>query len=102
MLKAPPEGGAPVTDMLPMGSLREVMEAFASFNTAEDGSGRKSGGMTILHGPGIVVEIPELDGKVMQVLVTVKDEDLAWSVLWRLSRKHGWRMMDPNTGQTFG
>ncbi len=102
ILKAAGETGEVSTEMLPLGSMAEVTEAFAAFNTADDGSGRKSGGMHILHGPGMVVEIPVMDGKVSQVLVTVKDEDLAWSVLWRLSRKNGWRMMDPNSGQTFG
>lgn len=85
-----------------MGSLREVQEAFAPFNTATDGSPSRNPGLSILYGPGIIVEIPLTGSEVRQALVTIKDEDLAWSVLWRLCRNNGWRMMDPETGQTFG
>ena len=102
ILKAAGETGEVSTEMLPLGSMAEVTEAFAAFNTADDGSGRKSGGAHLLHRAGVVGLRPALDGKDSQGLGTMRDEDLAWSVLWRLSRKNGWRMMDPNSGQTFG
>lgn len=103
VIQLPAPGGAWGDGPLPaLGSLKDVEEAFAQFNTAPDGSGRTSGGMPILHGPGIVVELPVNDGKVHQALVNVKDGDIAFSVLWRLCRKFGWKMLDPDSGRTFG
>lgn len=84
-----------------MGSLADVLGRFARFNTAEDGSPRR-GGMVVLHGPGFVVEIPTFADTISQAMVTLKDEDYAFVVLWRLCRDAGWRMTDPETGQTFG
>ncbi len=92
---------APAGELAPLGSLDEVLEVFSRFNTSEDGSPRRSG-MVVLHGPGMIVEIPTFSDTINQAMVTLKDDDYAFTVLWRLCRSAGWKMTDPETGQSFG
>lgn len=95
--------------MLPLGVFKEVVAAVAPFNVSSDGSGPAGvgevPGMAVLFGPGFILEIPS-DGngraEVNQVMVTVTDEDFAWPVLSRMTKHNGWKMMDPDTGRTFG
>ena len=77
--------GEDPVELEPMGTLDEVLDRFARFNTAEDGSPRRNT-MVILHGPGMVVEVPTFADTITQALVTMKDEDYAFIVLWRLSK----------------
>lgn len=95
--------------MEPIGTFGEVLAAVAPFNVASDGSGPAGfgtvPGMAVLFGPGFVLEIPS-DGdrraEVNQLMATVTDEDFAWPVLSRMCKHNGWKMMDPDTGRTFG
>ncbi len=77
------------------------MRTLRGFNTAPDGSAESFG---MAHGPGLRVELPMVDDKddVMQAMVTLLEEEIAWHVLNRLCRSTGWAMMDPETGRTFG
>jgi hypothetical protein len=88
--------------MSPLGAIAEVMSALAEFNTGIDGTPDRGTGVRLLHGPGYVVEVPTSLDPVSQVLVTINDEDIAMSVLFRLCKKLGWRMTDMETGRTFG
>lgn len=91
-------GGA----MTPLGSLRQVRERLGSFNTASDGSPGKGMGTEMSHGPGFVVEIATSLDPVSQAIVTINDEDIAMVVLFRMCKAMGWKMMDMETGRTFG
>ncbi len=84
-----------------MGSRREVQASLARFNTAPDGSSRNTG-MDVLHGPGMVLEIPASNDEVLQAMVTVTDEEIALPVLLRLCKSLGWSMVDLETGRSFG
>lgn len=86
----------------PLGRAKEIREKLAPFNTAPDGSARKSVGTEILFGPGILVELPTGQDEINQALVTMIEEEIAWPVLMRMCRTLGWALMDPNTGRTFG
>ncbi|MBX3388207.1 MAG: hypothetical protein KF691_01985 [Phycisphaeraceae bacterium] len=87
----------------PMGTVKEVKEVLAHYNTAPDGSPRSASlGTEMLHGPGLVVELPVNQEEVTQALVTVIDDDIAWPVLSRLCKAAGWKMMDVETGRVFG
>ena len=88
--------------MAPLGSVREVLDALAAFNTAPDGGPTKSAGTHFLHGPGFVAEIPSTQPIVAQAIVTMTDEDMAWPVLMRLTKRLGWTMVDLETGRSFG
>ncbi len=88
--------------MTPLGSLRQVRERLANFNTSHDGSIARNTATEILHGPGLVVEIATSLDPVSQAIVTLNDEDIALPVLFRMCKAHGWKMMDMDTGRTFG
>lgn len=98
VLLSPGDGGA----MKPLGKPREVRAALADFNTGPDGGPGKNMGTEMLYGPGMVVEIPATDGEVTQAIVNVSDEETAWPVLSRMCKSLGWKMMDVESGQTFG
>lgn len=94
----PAEEGLP-----PLGTIDEVAEKLADFNTAPDGSQRSpSAGTVVLHGPGLVVELPMGLDRVTQGLVTLIDEDVAWPVLMRLVKNLPWKLLDLETGRSFG
>ena len=87
----------------PLGTIDEVAEALADFNTAADGSPRNaSAGTVVLHGPGLVVELPMGLDRVTQGLVTLVDEDVAWPVLMKLVKSLPWKLLDLETGRSFG
>lgn len=95
--------------MDPLGTFKEVVAAAGRFNVGADGSGAggygEVPGVAILHGPGFTLEVPG-DGSpreaVTQIMANVTDEDFAWPVLSRMCKANSWKMMDPDTGRTFG
>ena len=101
--------------MVPLGSLREVRDIMSRCNLAPDGSGPHGYGerlgLALLFGPGLVCEIALQDDpainrgegpEVGQVLVSMTDEDFGFPVLLRLCRQSKWKMLDPETGRSFG
>ena len=40
--------------------------------------------------------------EVAQVIITISDEDFAFPVLLKMCRMNKWRMMDPESGQSYG
>ncbi|MGE3108203.1 MAG: hypothetical protein AB7G11_07600 [Phycisphaerales bacterium] len=110
LMKAPEtegDGGSSKTGtMAALGTVREVVGLMADYNISPDGSGPEGMGDVIgmgrLYGPGFVAEIPTAVDEVTQVMVMITDEDFAWAVLMRLCRQLKWKMMDPESGRTFG
>ena len=92
-------GGAPA-ELEPMGSQRQVLDAMAGCNTAPDGSGAGAGSLSV-YGPGMICELPLGVDTITQIMVTVKDRDMAWPVLAKLCRANSWRLLDPESGRTF-
>lgn len=86
----------------PLGSLREVRKLLADFNTAPDGAPSKGMGTDFLYGPGFTVELPTTNEFIQQAIVSVVEEDIALPVLMNACRKLGWRMLDMESGRTFG
>lgn len=101
LLKAvdPKESG---DGMPPMGSVEDVTEQLARYNTGPDGPRKADLGVAVLHGPGMILEVPTGNDEVRQVMVTTTDEEFAFPVLTRLCREQRWTMMDPDTGRRFG
>ncbi len=98
----PSEAGSPsVLNAVSLGRSSEVVSLMAQFNTSPDGAPETPG---VLYGPGIIAQLPMVgpDDPVNQVVVTLADEDIAWPVLIRVCKALGWKMMDPDTGRTFG
>ena len=101
LMRPDPDADLGAGAMLPLGPPGMVLDQLGAFNTSPDGSAR-SKGTDVLHGPGYVVEIASGQDEVMQAMVIVHDEDIAWPVLSRLCRATGWRMTDLESGRTFG
>jgi len=87
---------------VPLGSTREFLATVAAFNTAPDGGPAKRMGTEILHGPGMVIEIPSGQAEVRQALVTCIEQDMAWPVLRGMCTATGWKLQDMDSGQMFG
>lgn len=88
-------------NLISLGSRREVERLLSHFNCYEDGSNEMPG---MLHGPGINIQLPlvDRDDPVMQVMVSMVEESLAWTVLERIVRTLDWKMQDPGSGRVFG
>jgi hypothetical protein len=84
-----------------MGSVRDIERLLSGFNTMADGEPTTR---NVLYGPGITVQLPmaDRDDSVMQLLVSIVEDDIAWPTLIRICQASGWKMMDPKTGRTFG
>jgi hypothetical protein len=95
------ERKASVLNTVSLGRLVEVERWLAQFNCARDGAAMS---MNVLYGPGVVMQLPmvDRDDPVMQIMVSLNDETIAWSVLERVCRLMEWKMMDPKTGSIFG
>lgn len=90
-------------ELAPMGSRAEVVVWLGNFNTSHDGGPPKSNAASeFLYGPGLVAELPLGQDPVNQVMVQVNDADVAWPVLSRMCKSLLWRMVDVESGQTFG
>lgn len=91
------EGGG----LAPLASRGEIAQFFRGFNTAMDREG-----CDVLHGPGIRVEMPPLQDPVMQLTITVTEDELFHILffgtqneprgrLLRGTMERGWRFFDP-------
>lgn len=86
----------------PIGTRREVRELLARFNTAPDGAAAKGMGTERLYGPGMVIDLSTSTEDVNQALVSVNEDDIAWPVLLRICKELRWKMIDLETGRSFG
>ena len=99
VLKSSSTGG----EMKPLGTRPEIKDALARFNTSPDGAPRAaSAGTEIYHGPGLVVEIPTGTETVTQAMVTMTEDEIAFPVLRRLCAAQKWKIVDLETGRSFG
>jgi hypothetical protein len=80
--------------LAPLGARRDIEAALASRNTHSDHPGGDR-----LYGPGIDIDIAPDEDPVLQMLLTINDEDIAWDVIVRLSREFQWKIIDPNSGR---
>ncbi len=76
-----------------IGSRKEVEERLARLNTSADGSGDET-----LYGPGVEFQLAPDQDPVVQMLMMVSDEDIAWQVIERMGRTLQWKFVDINTG----
>jgi hypothetical protein len=88
----------PATDgsLSPIGSRADLLEDLATCNTGPDRSGSDT-----LYGPGIELALTPGEDPVRQILMTVTDDDIAWTIIHRIKHQFGWRFVDPETGRIF-
>ncbi|MGA0173810.1 MAG: hypothetical protein ACO38W_09400 [Phycisphaerales bacterium] len=91
VILAPREGtgSAPA----PIASRARILADLEPLNTAPEAPGGDC-----LYGPGIRIDLPPEQDPVTQMLLTIVDDDIAWSVIRRLLRTFPWRMQDPISG----
>ncbi|MBL8747459.1 MAG: hypothetical protein JNK58_14025 [Phycisphaerae bacterium] len=92
-----------ILNSVPLGTLNAVTAQLERFNTSSDGS-KDIDSFGLLYGPGFNLQLPMVgpNDPVAQVIVTMHEEDIAWPVLARICRTLNWKMMDPQSGRTFG
>ncbi len=76
-----------------LGSRKEIEGQLQRLNTGADGSGDDT-----LYGPGIEFQLAPDQDPVVQMLMMVSDEDIAWQVIERMGRTLQWKFVDINTG----
>ena len=96
------KGGLAPGENAPIGTRREVRELLARFNTAPDGDAAKGMGTERLYGPGMAIDLSTSSDQVNQALVSVNEDDIAWPVLLRICKELKWKMVDLETGRSFG
>lgn len=90
-----------VADIVPLGTVSEVIDALRDFNTAPDGTPESA---HVLYGPGFIAQLPMVGARdpVGQILLSVSEEDSAWPVLANICARLRWKLMDPSSGRMFG
>ena len=77
-----------------LGSRKEIVDSLAQFNTIAEVEGGD-----VLWGPGIRIELPPNDGPVLQMLLYIVEEEIAWLPIVRLAKRFDWLVMDIETGR---
>ena len=103
VLKTEDEDVPSILNAVALGPYKKVESDLGRFNTYPDGS-RNVDSFGVLYGPGFMLQMPMVgpNDPVSQVIVTMQEEDVAWPVLLRICKHLGWRMMDQQSGRTFG
>lgn len=103
ILKLEDEETPSILNSVPLGLYKDVAESLANFNTFPDGS-TSIDSFGVFYGPGFLVQMPMVgpNDPVTQIIVSMQEEDVAWPVLTRICKSLGWKMMDPQSGRTFG
>ncbi len=86
-----PAGG----ERTPIGSRDELLRELANRNTGPERPGEDT-----LFGPGIQIDLAPGEDPITQMLLTINDEDIAWTVILRLGRELHWRIFDPRSGRS--
>jgi hypothetical protein len=76
-----------------LGWRKSLEERLAHLNTGPD----RLGG-DVLFGPGVELQLPPQQDPVMQMILTVSDEDIGWLVVERMGKTLQWKFVDLNTG----
>jgi len=86
---------APGGGLAAIASRVDVLRELADRNT-----GPERAGDDLLHGPGIEIQLAPEQDPITQMLLTINDEDIAWTVILRLARDLHWRIFDPRSGRS--
>ena len=79
-----------------IGSRTEIIQSLALRNTVAEIDGGD-----ILYGPGVDIELSPGQDPVLQMLLTITDDDIAWPVIQRLAKDLQWKLLDPVKGTEY-
>jgi hypothetical protein len=80
--------------MAPLGARAVVVRELLDYNTGPEREGED-----ILYGPGIRLELSPGQDPLTQLLLTITEEEIAWQVIERLTKRFDWKLLDPATGR---
>lgn len=92
MSQKEPTGGM---SLAPIAPRKELVQELSRYNTAPESTDNAD----VLFGPGIRIEMPPGQDPVMQMLLTLTEEEIGWLVLRRLAQKLNWKVLDPESGR---
>jgi len=81
-------------ELAPIAPRSEIIRQLADRNTGPERTGDD-----VLYGPGIEIHLAPGQDPITQMLLSVTDEDIAWTVILRLARDLHWRIFDPYSGR---
>ncbi len=76
-----------------LGDRATVLNQLAALNTAPDKPGED-----ILWGPGFRLEMASDQDPIVQMLLTVTEEEIAWLSMVKVAKSCQWRIIDLQTG----
>ncbi|MSR28873.1 MAG: hypothetical protein EXS03_04755 [Phycisphaerales bacterium] len=79
--------------MAPLGSRQEVLASLSALNTYPES---REG--DVLYGPGVEFQLGPNQDPIVQMLLDVTDEDIAWLAIERIGRTLNWKFVDMATG----
>ncbi len=79
--------------MAPLGSRTEILTKLSALNTHPEATGGD-----VLYGPGIELFLSPQQDPILQMMLDVTDEDIAWLVIERIGRTLQWKFVDLATG----
>ncbi|MSR33413.1 MAG: hypothetical protein EXS12_01200 [Phycisphaerales bacterium] len=79
-----------------IGSRADVVKSLSLRNTCADIEGGQ-----VLYGPGVNIELTPDQDPVLQMLLTITDDDIAWTVIMKLAKDLQWKVLDPTSGREF-
>jgi hypothetical protein len=100
LMKKVDDESTPPEETPSMGRIGDIVEFLRDYNTAPEEPGDSM--PQFLYGPGITIQAPMSDEPVKQLLVTLVEEEIAWAVVTRICRDAHWKMVDPESGRSFG
>ena len=81
--------------LAPIAPRNELLRDLARYNTSPESPDEAD----VLYGPGIRLELPPGQDPIVQMLLTLTEEEIGWLVLRRLAGDFNWRVVDPETGR---
>lgn len=94
------EADEPDAEPVPLGKVEDIVQSLAPYNTAPEDPDERN--VSVLYGPGVIIQLPMAEGPITQLLVSIDDDTIAWSVLPRICQALDLKMVDPETGRSFG
>ena len=79
---------------MPLGLRAEIVHSLSTFNTMAEVEGDDT-----LWGPGIKIELPPEEDPVLQMLLSIVEDEIAWLPIVRLAKQFDWSVIDIETGR---
>lgn len=77
-----------------LGSRKSVLASLSHLNTHAECDGGD-----ILYGPGVEFQLAPNQDPIVQMILVLSDEDIAWQVIERIGKTLKWKYVDVNSGE---